>query len=202
MIVRGSVVCAVAWLSATRAVLAQGPDLPVRSLTTPEVELPYQFSRMSGIRELSDARLVVVDPGEKLVAFVDFARASVTTIGREGSGPGEYSSAGRVLPGPGDTTIIGDLVGRFIKFAPNGTWVGDVSMLSPARGGAGGRVGNFTRIAADALGRLYKQASAFGTRRGRGPTGSDSVAIQRLDLHSGKLDTATTTRRSLTWGSR
>jgi len=190
MITRQVVAYAMALLLASRESAAQTTGVPVRSLSTPEVELPQQFTKIAGIRELSDGRAVVVDPGEKLVALVDFARSSLTKVGREGSGPGEYSNAGRVLAGQGDTTIIGDLLGRLIKFGPSGTYVGDVLLPTTGRSGAQGRMGTSSRLTADALGRLYKQASSFGARRGRGPAGSDSVAIQRIDLRTGKLDTA------------
>jgi hypothetical protein len=190
MTTRQVIVCTLALLLASGEPAAQTSGVPVRTLSTPEVELPQQFTKISGIRELSDGRVVLVDPGEKLVALVDFVRSSLTKIGREGSGPGEYSNAGRVLAGQGDTTIIGDLLGRLIKFSPSGKYVGDVSLPAAGRSGAQGRMGAFTRLTADAIGRLYKQASPFGARRGRGPAGSDSVAIQRIDLRTGKLDTA------------
>jgi hypothetical protein len=69
-----------------------------------------------------------VDQGEKIVALVDLERRTVTRIGREGSGPGEFSSPNKVLAALGDTTIVGDLAGRLSKLAPTGVYVGDVAI--------------------------------------------------------------------------
>src|SRR5262245_30534136 len=109
MTMRLVIACAAALLVDSHGLFAQGTTVPVRTLSTPEVELSQPFIRISGIRELRDGRTVVVDPGDKLVAIVDFARGSLTKIGREGAGPGEFRSPGKVLASRGDTTIIGDL---------------------------------------------------------------------------------------------
>jgi hypothetical protein len=186
---------AIALLGATAKLFGQGATVPVRTLTAPEAELPNQFTRISGIRELADGRVIVVDAGEKVVALVDLARGTLTRVGREGTGPGEYASPNRVLAAPGDTTIVGDLAGRLSKVAPNGQYAGDVAMPAPSGRNAGARaiggIGAFNnRIETDAQGRIYRQASEHGTRQARGTGIRDSVAIQRTDLRLGKVDTA------------
>ncbi|MGQ0646789.1 MAG: hypothetical protein ACT4P7_04410 [Gemmatimonadaceae bacterium] len=178
MTTRRNIVCTIALVVAAADLPAQTATVPVRTLTTPEIELPQPFIRISGIRELSDGRAIVVDPGEKLVALVDFARLSLTKIGREGAGPGEYSNPSTVLAALGDTTIVGDLAGRLTKIAPSGTYAGDVSLPGQARTtGQARAMGALTGLASDALGRLYKQASEL-------VPGEDVVRGQRIRLPS------------------
>lgn len=83
-----SPVVAIALLGATANMFAQAATDSVRTLATPEAELPHQFTGISGLHELSDGRVIVVDAGEKLVALVNLTRRTVTRIGREGAGAG------------------------------------------------------------------------------------------------------------------
>jgi hypothetical protein len=183
-----SLVVASALLSAMADLSAQTATVPFRTLSTAELELPGQFTRISGLRELSDGRAIVLDAGEKFIALVDFARRTVTRIGREGSGPGEYASPTKVFPALGDTTIVAELAGRLSKISPSGGYAGNVAL--PASGGARALGAFNNRMETDAQGRIYRQASEHGTRQGRGTTVRDSVAIQRIDLRTAKMDTA------------
>ena len=128
-----SLVVAIEMLGATANMFAQAATVPVRTLSTPEAELQHPFTRISGLHELSDGRVIVVDAGEKLVALVNLTSRTVTRIGREGAGPGEYSAPNKLLAVRGDTTIVGDLAGRLSKVGPSGLYAGDVAM--PALGG-------------------------------------------------------------------
>jgi hypothetical protein len=53
---------------------AQAAPVPLRILPTADAELAHPFTHISGIRELSDGRLIVVDRGEKLVALFKAVR--------------------------------------------------------------------------------------------------------------------------------
>jgi hypothetical protein len=169
-------------------VLAQSGTPPTRTLTRPEVELAEPFSRLVGVRELSDGRLIVADVTEKQIALVDLSRRTSTKIGTEGTGPGEYTLPGAVMAMPGDTTFVSDMGRKYIKVAPNGTIAGDVPIQSLSAGGGavfsiGGRSGNV-----DAMGRIYTQGVNFAPGS-NGSAPSDSAPITRLDPRSGETDT-------------
>lgn len=85
------------------------------SLTTPEATSPEEFSRIVSVRETVDGRLLVSDRRENRLALLDFARGVSTSIGRTGSGPAEFRSAGVLVPGQGDTIFLADpAAGRWL----------------------------------------------------------------------------------------
>ena len=79
------------------------------------VRLPEEFSRIAGVRELSDGRVLVGDAVDKRLVAVDFARLLVTQIGREGRGPGEYAQVTAPLALGTDSTLMAD--------PANGRWI-------------------------------------------------------------------------------
>ena len=169
------------------ASLLEAQAVPVVSLTKPEAEFAEPFDQVSGVRELGNGRVVVADLFAKSVAMADFRSGTLTKIGREGQGPGEYAFPINVLALPGDTTLIVDPgQRRFVKVAPDGKAVGLVSFPE----GAGG-MGNMRGT--DAQGRVYLQASPFGPRLGGEGRLTrempDSAPILRWNLASGRIDT-------------
>src|SRR5687767_13658503 len=72
------------------AVSAQNP--PLRLISKMDVEYAEPFSCISGLRELSDGRIIVSDVREKTVQLIDLKKGTATKIGREGQGPGEWST--------------------------------------------------------------------------------------------------------------
>jgi hypothetical protein len=180
------------------ALLAQAGNVPTRTLRQPDVEIPQPFSRIVGVRELSDGRVIVSDLTEKMIAIVDLTRRSVSRIGSEGQGPGEYVMPGGVMAMPGDTTFVVDMGGaKYMKVSPSGSIAGDVPFPQAAPvggpGGANARVVSFSAGsgAVDAMGRIYSRGASFSA----GPDGrlvpSDSAPITRWDWRSGKTDTVT-----------
>lgn len=159
---------------------AQG--VPQATLAKPEAELAEPFDQVTAVRELGDGRVVVADLFAKAVSLADFRTGSLTPIGREGQGPGEYAFPVGLLALPGDTTLIADPAQRrFVKVAPNGKPVALVSF--PEGAGLGMR-------GTDRQGRIYLQASPFGGR----PMGEirempDSAPILRWNPANGKVDT-------------
>ncbi len=158
----------------------------IQRLDRPEAVFPEPFTSVSGLRELSDGRILIADRTEKHVSFVDFATGSMREIGRVGGGPGEYQSPGGLVALPHDYTLLLDLANlRLTRIAPDGklemeSW----PMMSP---------NGFVRpSAADAQGRLFYSASG-GMRIGRGggeaSTPPDSVPIIRWDPATDVTDT-------------
>ena len=174
---------------------AQNASVPTRTLTTPEIEFSEPYSRLMGVRELSDGRLIVSDVTEKLIALVDLRARTSTKIGTEGQGPGEYGMPSGVMAVPGDTTLVIDMLGsKYLKISPAGRIVGDVQFQPSGVGLGGGRMvmtGGGSGLS-DAMGRIYSRGSNI---RGLGADGqisqADSAPITRYDWRTGKVDTVT-----------
>jgi hypothetical protein len=77
--------------------------------------LEAEFTRIVGIRELRDGRVLVADAGEKLLRLVDFAKNTAVQVGRAGRGPGEYATVSPLYPIGPDSTLMPD--------AGNGRWL-------------------------------------------------------------------------------
>jgi len=70
----------------------------------------YQFGQIAGIAITSDGQIVLVDQQAQQLKVFDPTGTYVRTIGRAGSGPGEFGpGVGPVLIGRGDTLIVPDL---------------------------------------------------------------------------------------------
>jgi hypothetical protein len=183
--------------------LAFGGALPalamaqsVRTLAKPDAEFAEPFTNVGGVRELKDGRLVVIDARDKIVQMIDFKSGSATKIGREGSGPGEYALPMRLVPLPGDSSAVFDMLNsRLMVVLPNGKpgnfIVTDASSGAP--GGPGGgtmRIGGSAPRFSDALGRLYWTGQPFGGGPAVNgpPKSADSVPVIRYDRSTKKLD--------------
>lgn len=109
----------VATIGACLASPAAAQPVRVGALRGPADELDEAFTRITSVRELSDGRLLVAGAGEDMrLAIVDWRSGAVRTLGREGAGPGEYRSIGRVVPLGGDSTLLEDRrTGRWLLLA-------------------------------------------------------------------------------------
>jgi hypothetical protein len=154
----------------------------------PLVEFPEPFSAISGIRELSDGRVVVTDRRDKIVQILDFKSGTAKAVSREGSGPGEYALPSGALPMPNDQTLIVDLLNqRFLLIGPDGKPGETIPM--PSLGGVAGGMGmSFARPqGSDAQGRLYFQGTSV---QMGGPPAADSVPVVRWTPGGTTIDTA------------
>jgi hypothetical protein len=136
-----------------------------------DATFPEPFGYLSGIRELSDGRILAADPFNQVVLRVDMDAGTADTLGREGAGPQEYDGPDRVFPLPNDSTLLVDLGnGRLIVIDPNGEFVDWISMSKPPR------YGLLQPYRVDAAGNLYSAASP--TQAG---LVADTTAIHRID---------------------
>lgn len=79
------------------------------TLRPPDATLGEPFTSIYSIRELADGRLLMSDNGsENRLVVVDLRTGSVKSIGRLGSGPGEFQQAGRLSALSSDTTLFLD----------------------------------------------------------------------------------------------
>lgn len=166
------------------------PLLPAQQPTPlgrPVAEFEEPFSRVAGIRELADGRLIVADPRDKVVQLVDLARQTGRRISREGSGPGEYSLPTNLFALPNDRSLLVDLPNRrFLVINPDGTPGETISPPSLNTGGPVQVGGLMNPRGVDGQGRLYFQEPGF---RMEGPA-PDSVAVLRWAPGQSRVDTA------------
>lgn len=157
-----------------------------RPLPAPTAELGEPFSSVAGLRELSDGRVVVLDSRERAVWMTDAAFRTLSKVGREGSGPGEYTRPAALAALPADTTWIVDGGNRrTLVLAPNGTFTRDEPSVTirPSEG----VTYTLAPRGTDAQGRLYA-ALPLGLID-RGPNDRGETPIVRYDRRTTRLDT-------------
>jgi hypothetical protein len=156
--------------------------LPERSLGEATTRFSEPFTHISGIRELSDGRLIVADPGEKKVLLLDRDWTGSQPVGRQGQGPTEYSFPAAVLPYPGDSTLVHDLFqNRLLLFDPAGVPVRTIAL--PQSLGFG------LELKADGQGNVYLRPNPLpgpGRMDGGAP---DSAAVVKWNVASNTIDT-------------
>lgn len=178
-------VCFQAVLSAP---IHQGPE----TLGDPDAIWPTGFTRLTGVRELSDGRVLVTDPIEETVQILDPSWSESTAVGGTGKGPGEYTLATEAFALVGDTTAVLDPAnGRLLLVGPSGE-AGDVI---DARGGhpcsEPGLIPYGSVEAADSQGFLYGQALPIHRPANQRAVVVDSAAIERWDPAKCGRDTVT-----------
>jgi hypothetical protein len=151
-------------------------------------ELPgVSFSRIADARALSDDRLLVTDAIDRQAYVLDFAKKATRAIGRQGAGPGEYRTPGRLLAIGGDSTLLVDNFGGRWLVMVRDSIVSVVLSESPAM--AAGR----TPIGADARGHLIgmKPSRSLNGITGNVKLTNDSSWLVRVERASGRVDTIT-----------
>lgn len=155
---------------------------PSLEIGTEEGEEPYLFSRITGAVRMSDGRIAVADRGAKQVRLFDAAGRHVLSVGREGSGPGEFGSVDRLTRAPGDTLVAYDgMQNRATVLTPDGRFVRVAGM--PTAGDAplryAGRFGD---------GSLLLSRPAMLTPDARPGLRRDTLAYFRSDASTGRAD--------------
>ena len=161
------------------------------ALGKPDAETKESFTRVTAVRELPSGKVLVVDQQDKVVQLVDLAAGTMTKVGREGQGPGEYGLPFNLLGLPSGETLLYDVAGRrFLTISPEGKPGALLEMPRPsaAPGSGGGPITSFGITlprGADTQGRIYFEGSPFT------PTGgtADSVPIMRWDRVKPTFDT-------------
>jgi len=143
--------------------------MPLSEFTRPETVSERGYTKLVGMKELKDGRVILVDEIERAVLLLDSGLVEVSPVGRSGSGPGEYIVPSRLFPLVGDSSVVRDTPNRrLLVLTPEGE-----------PGGVINYVPHFPRIdASDGQGRFFRQ-----TRVG------DSYAIVRWSPPSTALDT-------------
>lgn len=168
------------------AVVVPGPYLHaqqpvVRTLGKPEVESRESFTTISGVRELSDGRVIVSDSREKSLQVVDLVRGTSAPVGRAGAGPGEWNTPTSLYALGRDTTIMPDFANaRYFTVNP------DAKPGASFRLPDEGALMNAGLIGADMNGRLIFVAP----RRAANPADGSSGAadVLRYTRSTGRID--------------
>jgi len=169
-------------LSCAGAVLAlsaaPAPAQLVR-LTTPNATLAEEFASIRGIRELPDGKLLVSDYIDQRVVLVDLVRGSILARVTKGSGPREARLPTRLIPVPGDSTLVVDLGNNRLLLLD--------AMGRPVRTIAAERVGMLGVRGVDASGAFY--FAIPGWSEGAAALRDDSVRVVRWTPRTGSVET-------------
>ena len=163
------------------------------TLAKPSAETTESFTNISAIRELPNGKVLLVDRQDKVVQLIDFAGGSVTKVGREGNGPGEYALPIALAGLPDGSTLVHDILNRrFLIIGPDGKPGGFLELPRPpaANNGSGGNgpviFGGIQQVrGVDNQGRLYFRGSPFTATGGS----ADSVPLLRWDRVKPSMDT-------------
>ena len=148
----------------------KGQELAVTHLARPDRISQEGFTKLVGVKELRDGRVILVDEMERSVLILDAELMEGRRLGREGAGPGEYIVPSRLFSLAGDSSAVYDAPNRrLLVLTPNGE-PGGVLHFFPGLG---------SLKESDARGRLYSSTS-------RG------TVLQRWDPPSHVLDTVAT----------
>lgn len=163
--------------------------VPTRTIAKPDAEFAEPFTRVSGVRELRDGRLIVADLRDQTLQRIDLRTGDATPVSRRGSGPNEYDMPVGAFAMPADSTLVFDPNNqRYLVVGPDAKPAGTFTLGEATGMRAVGR-----RVkGVDVQGRLYYQGSSVPPMSGadRLPAeGLDSVAIVRFDRKSGRHDT-------------
>lgn len=161
-------------------------QVPVRVLQKPDASLSRPFERITGLHELLDGRVIVVDANEQSVLVADFTNDRVVQLGRQGSGLGEYRFPMRLLKLGGDRIGAEDGGnGRLLVISGTGQFSGILSSIG-TRMGSPQPAGAKPPRESDHQGRLY--ADGF-VPFGPAVTRTDSAPIERWRVGSEVRDT-------------
>jgi len=158
------------------------------SLAKPDAESAESFTQITSVRELPSGKVLLSDMRDKVVQFLDLTSGTMTKVGREGQGPGEYGLPRGLYALPTGETLLYDMAGqRLMTITPDGKPGSFVDMPRPPANGQGGpmMMGMRDIRGVDSQGRLYFQGSPFG------PNGAsmDTIPVMRWDRVKPTMDT-------------
>jgi hypothetical protein len=155
-----------------------------------QVTLDHGFTRIVGVRQLAEGRVIVLDSHERTIVVFGNDGRVIRTLGRSGSGPGEFLMPSSILAVSGDSTLIMDGANNRLLVITPGAAMGDILDLQGRPPGLPRPpLGTAMVRAADQRGHFYAQAQAVT----RTPSGEyqliDSAAIERWTRRSAGRDT-------------
>ncbi len=110
-------------------------SVPAQGLGSPTARWTNDFSRLGGVAELPDGRVVIVDSRDGTVHLGPANGGSARQLGRQGEGPDEYLAPFSVLRGSGDTLLV-YARNRLVRVTPAGTIAGSHPFTAAGMGGS------------------------------------------------------------------
>jgi hypothetical protein len=139
------------------------------------------FTRIRGIQEMVDGKVLVADQTESAVYLVDLAAGTRTKVGNEGAGPQEYRQPTGLHPFRGDSALLMDLPNSRIAVLDAS---GRIARTEPLF-----RPGMSIPTGADSRGNLYwDHISAVRLAKREDPS-ADQAPVARLSQATNKIDT-------------
>jgi hypothetical protein len=170
-------------LATLSASAADAQEPARRTLSRPDATFPEPVSAPVGFRALDARRVLIADNLEQSVVLLDFANGSVTPIGRQGDGPGEFGMPGPLFAGGGDTTYMMDMGNRrLLLVRPEGI----ASATIPLSHRSGWPV---IPRGVDARGRIYFDLGGIAMPGLEESAKAGRAPLLRWDRQSDRLDT-------------
>lgn len=94
-------------------------DSPTIRIGQIEGDSRYELFQVRGVAELSDGRIAVLNGGGHEVLFYDREGRFITSVGRQGSGPGEFQFPVGMIRADDTLTVIDMFANRLTDIAPD-----------------------------------------------------------------------------------
>lgn len=154
--------------------LAQSP--PAHTLSAPNGKITEPLSRVTGLAELTDGRVLIADFREGLLAIGDFKTGNRAQVGHVGEGPNEYLGPSGVARRLGDTLYVFDVRNRrYLKLDGTGKITGTMGFPSRAREWGSPR-------GIDAKGNFYWTGKVVSTDPVKGARRNQKAQVMRWEL--------------------
>lgn len=152
------------------------------------------FGRIAAFREIEGERLLILDPTDRGLVLLIPGQRGFRTVGREGSGPGEYRWPSRLLALPGgETGVLDAALARILKVSAEGQAQRTIDPRGPSRSGGPIPSASF----GDTLGFLYGAAALVVRGQGSRWAALDTLLILRWRSGEPRLDTVARAHRRL-----
>lgn len=157
----------------------------VLSLAEPTASHSEPFSLISGIRELSDGRVLVSDALEESLYVLDSDLETSAKLARNGQGPDEYRQPDALFAWPADSTLMTDLGnGRLTVVGPDYKFTRTIPVVQQE--GMGLQI--ILPSSVDGTGRIYYRPRGDGGIRDSAdvvrwdPAGGEPAVVARVKL--------------------
>ncbi len=165
--------------------LAVAPPLAAQGFGRPTATWDHEFSRLGGIAELPDGRVVIVDNLDGLVFVGAAGGGAITQLGQAGDGPDEYRGPWSAIRWLGDTVLV-YAASRLVRVTPSGIIAGSLPFVARTLGGVAPPRG------VDREGRLYWDRPVIRDPRSGGLKRQQRYEIVRIRPGRGQAEVVAT----------
>ena len=167
-------------------------DSPLVDVGSKGGEAVYELDQVRGPVRLADGRLAIANAATSEVRLYDASGKHVRSVGRSGSGPGEFQQIAGIWRGPGDSLWVSDLLVRRMTVLDSAAAVGRSYTLG-AQGGqivpTNGKVDFAVPTGLFADGSVLGVSQTFTINQQRQGVYRDSVSVIRYGPDGAVQDT-------------